>query len=176
MLYPTDTLLGLGARASDEEGVSKVFRIKNRPREMPISVLISSTEEIETWASLTRESRISLRRFLPGPYTFIVWASQRAKDEFARGIVSSEGTIGVRIPDHDVARELALRAGPITSTSANVHGTETCASVTIARRAFGKDVEVYLPATPPPSGHPSSILDIREREFRPVHRKRLKTQ
>jgi L-threonylcarbamoyladenylate synthase len=171
VLYPTDTLLGLGARAVDEQGVAKVFRIKDRPLEMPISVLLSSTEEIETWASLTSDARILLRRSLPGPYTFIVWASERAKNAFARGVVSADGTLGVRIPDHPIARELAQRAGPITTTSANIHGKENCRDLAAARRTFGRGVAVYLPATPRPSGHPSTIVDIRGGNSRLVPRK-----
>jgi L-threonylcarbamoyladenylate synthase len=173
VLYPTDTLLGLGAIATSEKGVSEVFKIKERPRSMPISVLLSSTEEIESWASLTPASRTIIREFLPGPYTFLVPASRLAINEFAEGIVSSDGSFGVRVPDHRVARELALRAGPITTTSANIHGKDDCKDVRAAKKAFGQGVTVYLPATPAPSGNPSSIVDLRGAKLRHISRDKV---
>jgi L-threonylcarbamoyladenylate synthase len=66
----------------------------------------------------------------------------------------------VRVPDHPVARELARRAGPITSTSANLHGQPTSRTLAEARRSLGDRVAVYLPAAPKPSGRPSVLVDL----------------
>jgi L-threonylcarbamoyladenylate synthase len=160
VVYPTDTLLGLAARATDRAAVDRLERVKGRPAGQPISVAVSSTEELDMWADLSVESRAWARRHLPGPYTVLVRPSPRARRAFPRSIVSAGGRLGVRVPDHPVARELARRAGPITATSANRHGAPTARTTTEARRALGPEVDVYLPAVPTPSGRASTLVDL----------------
>jgi len=160
VVYPTDTLLGLGARATDRAAVDRLERLKGRPTAQPLSIALSSTEEIETWAELSVGSRAWARRHLPGPYTLLVRPSRRARRELPVSIVPPGGRLGLRIPDHPVARELARSAGPITATSANRHGEPSARTPTEARRALGDGVAVYLPSVPPPSGRPSSLVDV----------------
>jgi tRNA A37 threonylcarbamoyladenosine synthetase subunit TsaC/SUA5/YrdC len=74
--------------------------------------------------------------------------------------VNSAGAVGIRVPDHPLARELARRAGPITSTSANRHGARPARTIAEARATFGDAVSVYLPASPRPSGRPSTLVDL----------------
>ena len=121
VVYPTDTLLGLGALAGDRGAVRRLLKAKGRASTQPISVCLSSTEEIERYAVLSLAARRFLRRHLPGPYTVVLSPSPRARRSFASSVAGGP-TIGVRVPDHPVARELARAAGPITATSANRHG------------------------------------------------------
>ncbi|MCI4343547.1 MAG: threonylcarbamoyl-AMP synthase [Thermoplasmata archaeon] len=160
VVYPTDTLLGLAARATDRAAVDRLERLKGRPGGQPLSIALSSTEEIDSWAELSVASRAWARRHLPGPYTLLVRPSPRARRSLPSSIVPAGGRLGVRIPDHPIARELARRAGPITATSANRHGAANARTPTEARRAFGNEVAVYLPSVPPPSGRPSSLVDL----------------
>lgn len=161
VLYPTDTLLGLAARATDAAAVDRLLAAKDRPTSMPISVAVSSIEEIEPLVEWGPEARARARRWLPGPVTLIVPASARARRNFVGPLVGPDGSVGIRVPDHPVARELARRCGPITATSANRHGAPNCATVAEARAAFGRSVAVYLPAEPAPSGTASTLLDLR---------------
>jgi L-threonylcarbamoyladenylate synthase len=160
VVYPTDTLLGLGASATDRAAVVRLERVKGRPAGQPLSVTLSSTEEIDTWAELSIESRAWARRHLPGPFTLLVRPSACARRSFPPSILPKGGRLGLRVPDHRVARELARRAGPITATSANRHGAPSARTTAEARRAFGDEVDVYLPAVPRPSGQPSTLVDL----------------
>jgi L-threonylcarbamoyladenylate synthase len=171
VLYPTDTLLGLAVRADAPGALAELFTVKRRPEGMPVSVAFSSLEEVEGYAELSGEARRALRRLLPGPHTLLVTPSAAGRRRLASGVLGPRGLLGVRVPDHPVARELARLAGPITSTSANRHGRLPARSVPEARRAFGREVAVYLPAWPAPSGHPSELWDLSGKHPRPVPRR-----
>jgi len=159
VVYPTDTLLGLGARATDRAAVARLLAAKDRPGEQALSVAVSSYEELERLAELSPAARRFVRTHLPGPYTVLVRPSAWTGRHLAPS-VGGGATLGVRIPDHPVARELARRAGPITATSANRHGAPPARTPAEARAAFGRAVRVYLPSRPRPSGHPSQLVDL----------------
>ncbi|HYK93910.1 MAG TPA: Sua5/YciO/YrdC/YwlC family protein, partial [Thermoplasmata archaeon] len=72
VVYPTDTLWGLGALATQSRGVERLIRAKRRPGGLPLSVAVSSLEELEEWATLTPARRAFIRRYLPGPVTVIL--------------------------------------------------------------------------------------------------------
>jgi len=160
VVYPTDTLLGLAASATDRSAVGRLERAKERPAGQSLSVALSSPEEMELWGTLSIESRAWARRHLPGPYTLLVPPTQRARRTLSPSVVPARGLLALRVPDHRVARELARRAGPITATSANMHGRPPARTSAEARRAFGTRVAVYLPASPRPSGQPSTLVDL----------------
>ncbi len=170
VVYPTDTLLGLAARADDPEAVGRLLAAKARPTSAPLSVAVSSYEELEPLAELDGPRRAWLRRHLPGPYTALLPASAEATKSLAPGVVSASGTIGVRIPDHPLARTIAELVGPVTSTSANRHGAPTARSLSEARRVFGREVSVYLSGAPAPSGVPSELVDLTGAKPRSVRR------
>lgn len=159
VVYPTDTLLGLGALASHRGAVRKLLVAKGRSPSQPISVCVSSTEEIERYAVVSPAARRFLRRHLPGPFTVLLTPSFEARRAFAPS-VGGRATIGLRVPDHPVARELARASGPVTATSANRHGARPARTLAEARRALGRAVDVYLPAVPRGSGDPSTLVDL----------------
>ena len=171
IVYPTDTLYGLGASATDRRAVRALLRAKDRPSGMPISVAVSSAEEVEPLVAWTNEARALARRLLPGAVTLLVRASARARRRLAPALLAADGTLGVRVPDHPVARELARRCGPLTATSANVHGRPPARSIAQARRAFGRRVAAYVDGGPRPSGQPSTLVDLRAASPRFVERR-----
>ncbi len=166
VVYPTDTLLGLGAAATDRRAVARLEALKGRPPGQPLSVAVSSTEEIERWSEPDPPARSWMRRHLPGPYTVLLPPSREARRHLAASVVPPDGAIALRVPDHPVARELARRAGPIVATSANRHGAPPARTVAEARRALGDRVAVYLAIGPAPSGRPSEYVDLRGPEPR----------
>jgi len=170
VVYPTDTLLGLGARATDDRAVERLAAVKDRPAGQPISVAVSSFTDLETMAALEPSGLRFARRQLPGPYTILARPSAFARHTFAPAIFARNGTIGLRLPDHPVARELARRAGPITATSANLHGRPPARTVREARREFGTQVAVYLSGRPRGSGRPSTLIDLAHGPPREVER------
>ncbi|HLM92038.1 MAG TPA: L-threonylcarbamoyladenylate synthase [Thermoplasmata archaeon] len=170
IVYPTDTLFGLGARATDRRAVAHLESTKGRTGQ-PLSIAVSSFEELETWADLTPPARRWVRRHLPGPYTVLVRPSALASRTLPTTLVPPDAALAVRIPDHSAARELARRSGPIVATSANHHGQPPCRTVDEARRAFGPRVAAYVATRPRPSGRPSTFIDLRGDRPRPVARR-----
>jgi len=159
VVYPTDTLLGLGALAGHRGAVRRLLSVKGRPSGLPVSVCVSSTEEVERFARVSPTARRFLRRHLPGPYTVLLAPSPEGRRAFAPAIGGFRA-VGFRVPDHPVARELARRVGPITATSANRHGASPARTVAAARHALGRAVAYYLPAHPAGLGVPSTIVDL----------------
>jgi len=157
--YPTDTLVGLAARATDRMAIERLARTKRRADRQPISVAVSSLDEVEPLGRLSPAGRRFVRRRLPGPFTLLLRPSPRARRTLAPAVAGGRA-IGVRVPDHPVARALAARAGPITATSANRHGAPPARTVAEARATFGTEVAVYLDAGPVGSGHPSTLVDL----------------
>jgi L-threonylcarbamoyladenylate synthase len=170
VVYPTDTLFGLGARAEDRRAVARLESTKGRTGQ-PMSVAVSSVEELDRWADLTPTARRWARRHLPGPYTVLVTPSPVARARFPTTVVPAGGALALRVPDHPTARELARRAGPIVATSANHHGQPPVRNAAAARRAFGARVSVYLENGPRPSGRPSTFVDLRGEAPRPLARR-----
>lgn len=160
MAYPTDTLVGLAVGAHDAAALARLFEAKRRPQGAPVSIAFSSLEEVEAYVDLDPRGRRFLRDVLPGPYTLLGRPSTWARRSLPRGLLGPTGALGVRVPDHPVARELARLAGPITSTSANRHGDPPARTVAEARRTFGAEIAVYVPDTPPGSGLPSTLVDL----------------
>jgi L-threonylcarbamoyladenylate synthase len=169
--YPTDTLLGLGVRSSDPDAVERLRAAKRRPDGMPVSVAVSSTEELEAMLDLAPAARRFVRFHLPGPYTVLARPTRAGRAAVARAALGPDGRLGVRVPDHPLARELARRAGPVTSTSANLHGEPPSRTIAAARRTFGSEVAVYLSGGPSPSGRPSAIVDLSGSRPRSVARR-----
>ncbi|MGB6499784.1 MAG: L-threonylcarbamoyladenylate synthase [Thermoplasmata archaeon] len=169
VVFPTDTLLGLAARASDPRAVERLLRAKARPGSQPLSVAVSSLEEVEPLGAMSPAARRFARRRLPGAYTLLLRPTRAAARALAPAVGGGR-TIGLRVPDHPIARELARRVGPIVATSANRHGRPPVRTIAAARRAFGSEVAVYLPAVPAPSGRPSELIDLTGPTPRPVPR------
>ncbi|MCI4345462.1 MAG: threonylcarbamoyl-AMP synthase [Thermoplasmata archaeon] len=159
VVYPTDTLWGLGARGSDRAAVQRLFAAKARPKGAPVSLAVSSLEEMESLARLTPTIRAFLRHRLPGPFTVLLPPSASARRRYPF-LLGPEGWIALRLPDHPVARELSRRAGPVVSTSANRHGARPARTLANARAQLGTTVSVYLDGKPKPSGHPSTLVDF----------------
>jgi len=101
--FPTETVYGLGADACNPEAVGRIYSVKGRPTDHPLIVHVSSIERLGDWAADIPEYAISLARdFWPGPMTLVLRRSELAQDFITGG----QDTIGVRVPDHVVARAL----------------------------------------------------------------------
>ena len=109
--FPTDTVYGLGAAADDEVATKRVYRIKGRPVGMPLILMVAAESQLEGWVHIDSRTEAIIRRWWPGPLTVILHAK-------------GGGTLGVRIPKHKVALDLLRAAGPLLTTSANLHGKD----------------------------------------------------
>lgn len=121
VVYPTETVYGLGADALDPGAIQRVFEAKDRPRDRPISMALPDVSVAADYVRMTEPERAFCERFLPGPVTVLLERTDRIPDV----LVAGRDRVGVRVPDHGVARELARRTGPITATSANRSGAKS---------------------------------------------------
>ncbi|MBI5456165.1 threonylcarbamoyl-AMP synthase [Candidatus Kaiserbacteria bacterium] len=119
IIYPTDTLYGLGADALSDEAVAKVYEIKGRNEGKPMHAVFADMEMVREYAEVNDTAEKLAERFLPGALTLILIK----KPQFNAGFVKGIDTIGVRIPDNEFCLELARTFGkPYTATSANIAG------------------------------------------------------
>ncbi|MEE9553337.1 MAG: L-threonylcarbamoyladenylate synthase [candidate division Zixibacteria bacterium] len=118
MLFPTDTVIGIGCRFDSEEGIARLRAIKEIKESTPFAVLISSEKQLETLKVLkSRFSKILISRFWPGGLT-IVMSSENSFPCCGEG-----NSVGLRMPDFDLLRKIIEKAGvPLAATSANFHG------------------------------------------------------
>ena len=155
IVYPTDTLYGLGADIYNEDAVRKIFEIKKRPLNDPLSVAVSDIEELEKIAFIDEKSRQLVKAFLPGRLTIVL----KKRSIIPNIITGGLNKIAIRIPDNKIALELLLKFGPLTATSANIHGKKTPYIIREIRMQFkDEDVSIYFNVGRK-AGKPSTIVD-----------------
>ncbi len=119
IVYPTDTTYGLGCGISNRKGVERIMRIKNMASSHQLSMLVSDLSDISRYARVDNATYRLLKRFLPGPYTFVLEATR----EVPKTILPKRKTIGLRIPDHPISLALLRAYGePLLSTSMRFPG------------------------------------------------------
>ena len=118
VVYPTETVYGLGGDALDADAVERAFDLKGRERSNPLSLGVPSVDAALRHTRPTEFAVAFARAFLPGPVTVVVERAATVPDALTAG----RDRVGIRVPDHPVARELLRETGPLTATSANVSG------------------------------------------------------
>jgi L-threonylcarbamoyladenylate synthase len=155
VIYPTDTLYGLGANIFQEEAVKKVYHIKRRSPNKPLSICLSRVADLEKVAHMDDKTFNLVNDLLPGPYTLIL----KKKDEISNLLTAGSDKIGVRIPDHPICRELSAEF-PITTTSANISGEESLVRVDELFSLFQDQVELFLDGGDCKNLSPSTVVDL----------------
>lgn len=156
IVLPTDTVYGVGADAFTPAAVQGLLDAKGRGRQMPPPVLIA---DVRTLDGLARDvpagARALAEAFWPGGLTLIV----QAQPSLAWDLGETGGTVALRVPDHQIARELLGRTGPLAVSSANRTGRPAATTAAQAFDQLGESVAVYLDAGPTPGLTPSTIVD-----------------
>ncbi|NMA11107.1 t(6)A37 threonylcarbamoyladenosine biosynthesis protein RimN [Methanoculleus chikugoensis] len=157
VVYPTETVYGLGADALSEDAVMRVYEAKNRPVSKPISVAVSDMEMLDAVAVVDDAARAFIERFLPGPVTVVL----PAKSCLPEILTGGTGLIGVRWPDHEIALAIISRLDtPITSTSANISD-----DIPPTRPEEVSVPHDYLVDGGELSGTPSTVVDLTARRI-----------
>lgn len=154
VVYPTETVYGLGANALDPNTIVAVFEAKGRSRAKPLSLAVYDRESIEEVAYLNDRERDFCRTFLPGPVTVLL----ERRDVVPDVLVGGRDTVGVRVPDHDLAQEILRRAGPLTATSANRSGHGSARRVSEIDQSIRKRAVVLDGGET--SGSESTVVDV----------------
>lgn len=119
IVYPTDTIYGLGCDVFSKKAVAKIYQIKKREPQKPFSIICSDLKHISEYAIVPDYAYKLMRRLLPGPYTFILKASHKTPNT----VLSKNKTVGIRVPDNEICLELVKQLGnPIVTTSLNISG------------------------------------------------------
>lgn len=162
----TDTLYGLAVDPYSRDAVARLFEVKQRKGGRAVPLIAADVDQVtQHLGALPRLAAQLAARFWPGPLTLIV----SAPAALARGVAAENGSVGVRVPAHDVARSVSARCGrPITATSANVSGAEATADPDEVEQALGNCVDFLLDTGPAPGGPPSTVIDARFDEPRLV--------
>ena len=157
IVYPTDTVYGLGGDAFSDDAVLRVYEAKGRPLGKPISVAVSDTEMLCAIATVDDRALDLIARFLPGPVTVVL----ESRSCIPSLLTGGTGRIGVRIPAHDLAlRIIRSFDSPITATSANLSGEKDPVSPGEVRVPYDLLVDGgVLPGTP------STVVDLVEKRI-----------
>ncbi len=156
VVFPTDTVYGIGADAFDPEAVRRLLAAKGRGRDMPPPVLVSAATTLDALAvGVPSYARALIEELWPGQLTIVC----RQQPSLQWDLGDTRGTVAVRMPDHPVALELLARTGPLAVSSANLTGKDAATDADEAEEMLGEAVEVLLDGGPTPGSVPSTIVD-----------------
>lgn len=158
VIYPTDTVYGLGANPFDRVAIERIFKVKGRGRK-PLPVLISNLSAVSDIVTITWEAKRLAEYFWPGGLTIILRIKQM--EEWLVGVTQGTGKLGIRQPNSPIALMLAESiGGMIIGTSANLSGEKPPRSVDEALTQLDGKVELALDAGPSEVGVPSTVIDL----------------
>lgn len=156
--YPTDTFYGLGVNCYREKAVEKVYRLKKRKYDKPISLVVSDVAMVRgVCVNIPPSFEAIAKSFWPGPLTLILKASSRLPS----ALLGADGSIGIRLPDFPWLRELIRRAGfPLTATSANISGEKEISQPDEVIEIFKGKVNLIVDGGITPGQLPSTVVDL----------------
>ena len=153
---PTETVYGIGVNPYSQEAVDKLFELKGRDEDKPLSILVSSYYDLQKLDVVSTIPEI-IELYWPGPLTIVVETTK----EFADGVGTKNPlSIGVRVPDNQLTIELLKITGPLAVTSANRSGENDIISNIEAQKIFGENIAEYLEGAAV-HGSGSTIIDFR---------------
>ncbi len=141
VIYPTDTVYGMGCDLFNKKGIERIYEIQRRDRKQPLSFLCADLKDISRYAKVSDDAYKIMKRLLPGPYTFILEASRLVP----KIILPKRQTTGIRIPDNRICQSLVAEMGsPVISTSVKDGGGELLSDPRIIEELFGKQVDMII--------------------------------
>lgn len=167
IVLPTDTVYGIGADAFLGSAVQSLLDAKGRGRDMPPPVLVADPSVLMALGrDIPDNAKKLAEQFWPGALTLIV----RAQTSLMIDLGDTQGTIAVRVPDHDIARRVLRATGPLAVSSANRTGAPSATTAQAAKEQLGERVAVYLDGGSTPGPVPSTIVDFTTTDYGTVVR------
>ncbi len=145
--FPTETVFGLGACFDQPMAINRIFKIKKRPKNKPLQILVASLKQAQGFAKFSEKALAFAKKNWPGPYTLIVPVAKGKK------------TVGLRIPDHRTILNLIRQVGPLAATSANISGQPPALTTKQAREYLGNKADFVLPGRTK-HGRASKVIDF----------------
>jgi len=156
IIYPTDTVYGLGCALFNKKGIDRIYEIKRRNRKQPLSFVCADLKDISRYARVSDFAYKTMKRLLPGPYTFILEASRLVP----KIILPKRLTTGIRVPDNQICLSLVRELGqPIISTSVTTEDGEVLSDPSEIKDKFGKRVDLIIDGGILAS-EPSSVISL----------------
>lgn len=163
IVYPTDTVYGLGSNINSYNLVKKIDLIKGREKNKPYSLAFSDMNMVKEYTLINKEQEIFIRKHIKEPYTFIVEKKKNVPDF----VTKDRYGVGVRIPNHNVCRLLIKYYGsPIISTSANVSGKYPPVTLRDIDIEVAEQVDLIIDSGPCFFGKSSSVVDLTKKEIK----------
>ncbi|WP_322936659.1 L-threonylcarbamoyladenylate synthase [Nocardioides bizhenqiangii] len=157
VVLPTDTVYGVAADAFDPDAVARLLEAKGRGREMPPPVLVSTATTLDALATKVPDyARALTAAFWPGPLTLVCHDQPSLRWDLGE----THGTVAVRMPDHDLTREILDRTGPLAVSSANLTGSPAATDAAAAVEMLGDRVAVVVDGGATDGAVPSTIVDV----------------
>ena len=156
VVYPTDTHYGIGCDILNKKAIEKIYQLKQRDKSKPFSFICSELKNISHYAKVSNYAYKTMKRLLPGPYTFILEGSKLVP----KIMLTKRKTAGIRVPDHKICLELVKGLGnPIITTSATTPDGSTLNEPSLIHEMFGSRVDLVIDGDVVP-GKPSSVISL----------------
>lgn len=156
VVYPTDTYYGIGCDLMNPKAIERIYQLKRRDKSKPFSFICSDLTNISQYAKVSNYAYRTMKRLLPGPYTFILEGSKLVP----KIMLTKRKTAGIRVPDNAICLALVRELGhPIITTSATTVEGESFHDASLIHDHFGKQVDFVIDGSPV-SGEPSSIVAL----------------
>ena len=157
IIYPTDTVYGIGCSIKDKSAIERVYLIK-RQRKSPFSFVCADLKNISEYAHVSNSAFKIMKRLIPGPYTFILPAARMK--QLPKLLVSKRKTVGIRVPDNPITLALVRGlGGPILSTSVTTAEGDILNDVEEISSLFGNQVDIIIDGGAKTT-EPSTVLDL----------------
>ncbi len=154
--YATDTVYGIGCDITNKKAIEKVYQLKQRDKKKPFSFMCSDLKNISRYAKVSNYAYKTMKRLLPGPYTFVLEGSR----EVPKMMLTRRKTAGIRVPDHPLCLTLVRELGnPILTTSATMPDGTVFEDATLIHDHFGPRLDVVVDSGPV-AGTPSSVIAL----------------
>ena len=139
--YPTDTTYGIGCSILNKKALERIYRIKQRERNKPVSFICADLSEISHYAQVSNFAFKVMKRLLPGPYTFVLEASRTVPDL----LMTRQKSVGIRVPDNAICLAIVRELGhPIVTTSANLSGEEPIGDPFLVDGELGSQLDLVV--------------------------------
>lgn len=143
IVFPTETVYGIGGNALSEDVIKKIYNIKKRPQDKALNILVKNKEEIERYAYISNiiEKKI-IDNFMPGPITIIL---KKKKSEISDLLTANNDTIGIRIPNNNIIKRILEECNlPLAAPSANISGKPSSIKLEDIKEDFDNKVEAFI--------------------------------
>lgn len=154
IIFPTDTVYGIGTPIFDLEGIKRIYEIKNRPLDKPLACLCSDLEQIRSICIVSSDAIKLINKFLPGALTLILKAKKEVYEKIGYE------TIGVRIPNYSKAIDILKENGPMLTTSVNESGNVPLNEYDEIYKKYNDLVDYIYDSDKQSSNHPSTVLSL----------------